>query len=98
MYLRDDDTITCDIERIRREVATARPGRDVVFDLWIIAVSTSGASLKAYLMPWEELQKAGPRLSKTRSQLSQYAVAPPPELDVRMIASEMGLLGIPNEG
>ena len=90
VYVHDRDPIDWDFERIGRDVTAGRPGQDVIFDLRIIVVSRNGG-LAAYLIPWDQLQIAGSRPSKTRAELRRFAVAPPPDLDAVAIARAMGL-------
>jgi hypothetical protein len=70
-------------------VAAKRPAQDVIFDLRIIAISHDGASVTAYLLPWEQLQIPTSDARKTRAELSRYAVAPPADLDAAAIAREI---------
>jgi hypothetical protein len=89
VYVPDKDPIQWDIERIRRDVASKREGQDVIFDLRIISISHDGGSVTAYLIPWDQLEILTSETSKTRAELSRYAVEPPGDLDAAAIAHEM---------
>lgn len=89
IYTLDSDPLVADMIRIRRDVVARRPGQDVIFDLRIVAVSPDGARASAYRVPWNELERCGPRLDRSHSQLASYAVPLPPGVDPVTVATEM---------
>jgi hypothetical protein len=79
LYVPCTDPIEFDISRIKRDVAEKRKGQDVIFDVRIIVLARDSA--RAYLIPSDQLQISGPKLSKTHSELASYAVPLPVDVD-----------------
>ena len=77
VYVPDEDPIEIDVERIRSDIATYRLGQDILFEVRVIAVARDGQSASAFLVGWDQLQIAGPRLQKARGDLANSTVPVP---------------------
>ena len=92
VYVPDEDPIEIDVERIRSHIATYRLGQDILFEVRVIAVARDGQSASAFLVGWDQLQIAGPRLQKTRGDLANSTVPVPADIDPMAAARDLGLL------
>lgn len=89
LYVSDEDPITFDIAKVRCDIAAKHKREDVIFDVLIIAVALDGTGARAYVLPWDQLQDAGPQFRKTRADLATRAVPLPADVNVDTTASEM---------
>jgi hypothetical protein len=93
VYVPEDDSVMCDLARIRREVAAKRPNQDVMFDLRVVAVAQDGSGAAAYLIPWSRLQAPAPILTKLVADLSSFVVTPPDGLDLMQLSADLARRG-----
>jgi hypothetical protein len=92
VYVPDEDPIEIDLARIRSDILTKYPELDVLFGVRVIAVAKDGQSASAYLIDWDQLQNAGPRLQKTRADLANSMAPVPTGIDIMAAARDLGLL------
>ena len=92
VYVPDEDPIEIDLGKIRNDIATRRPGQDVVFDVCIVAVARDGGSATAHIIGWDQLQKMGPCLRKTRAEVATSMVPLPADIDPAAAARDLNLL------
>lgn len=92
VYVPDEDPIEIDVESIRSDIATYRSGQDILFEVRVIAVARDGQSASAFLVGWDQLRSAGPRLQKTRGDLANSTVPVPADIDPMAAARDLGLL------
>lgn len=89
LYVPDEDPITFDIAKVRYDIAAKHKREDVVFDVLIIAVALDGTGVRAYVLPWDQLQDTGQQFRMTRADLATYAVPLPTDVDADTTAREM---------
>ena len=90
VYVPDEDPIEIDLDRIRGDIATKRPGQDILFEVRVVAVSKDGQSASAYLIGWDELQHARPRLQMSRADLAGSTAPVPDDIDPMAAARDLG--------
>lgn len=69
VYVRDEDPVLIDLEKIRAAVVWGRENQDVVYDLRIVAISDDGSSVTTYIVRYEELINLSAQLIRTRDAL-----------------------------
>lgn len=93
VYLSEGDSIHCDLDRIRRDVAAKRPHEDVMFDLRVVVIAPDGSRATAYLIPWVELQDEASQLRISTADLAPFASAVPSGLDLKVLARDLAKRG-----
>jgi hypothetical protein len=80
-----------DLDKIRGDISTMRPGCDISFDLLIVSISTA-TSAEAYSIDRERIHAAGARFYAAKSDLAANSVSAPQDLDVGAAARSLGLV------
>ena len=89
VYVPDEDPIEIDLDRIRGDIATKRPGQDILFEVRVVAVSKDGQNASAYMIGWDELQNAGLRLQKSWTDLASSTAPVPDDVDPMTAARDL---------
>lgn len=53
VYVRDEDPIVVDLEKVRTAALWGRHGQDVVYDLRIVAISADGRNVTTYIVRYK---------------------------------------------
>jgi hypothetical protein len=95
VYVPEGESISCDLDKIRREIAALRPNEDVVFDLQIVTITSDGSRATAYLIPWEQLRASGALLERPTQELAPFKTDVPTQLDLASLARDLATRGAP---
>jgi hypothetical protein len=90
VYVPDEDPLEIDLDRIRGDIASRRSGQDILFEVRVVAISKDGQSASAYMIGWDELRNAGPRLQKTTADLASSTAPVPDDIDPMTAARDLG--------
>lgn len=71
VYVRDEDPIVVDLEKVRTAALWGRHGQDVVYDLRIVAISRDGSGVTTYIVRYDELLGLGSQLVRPRADLER---------------------------
>lgn len=90
-YVSDEDLIEINLDRIQNDITTKFSGQDVLFEIRVVAVARDGQIASAYLIGWDQLQNAGPRLQRTRADLMNSMTPVPDNIVPSDVARDLGL-------
>jgi hypothetical protein len=89
VYVPETDPVQCDLDKIRRDIATWWPNEDAMFNLRIVAVRPDASRATAYLIPWSQLVGVKGQLRNFTTELTPFAVWPPAEIDLKSVAKDL---------
>lgn len=92
VYVRDEDPIVVDLEKVRRAAFWGRQGQDVVYDLRIVAISDDGRNATTYIVRYDELVRLGSQLVRTRAELEHSLEPVNDPIDPVAIAQALSVL------
>lgn len=69
VYVRDEDPIVVDLEKVGAAALWGRQAQDVVYDLRIVAISNDGSNVTTYIVRYDELLGLGSQLIRSRAEL-----------------------------
>lgn len=90
LYALETNTITLDLDRVRRDAAARRPGQDVLFDLRLVIVHPDGSSARSFLVPWATIQNSTSPFAVALQDLHAFECGLPGDLEVREVARDLG--------
>lgn len=89
VYVLDGDPIRFDLAKIRTDIGAKFPKEDVVLDVLVIAVARDGAGAKAYVIPWDQLQRVESTFLQPRAALAGFECAVPDNLNIADAARDL---------
>jgi hypothetical protein len=89
VYMLETESITVDLDAIRRDTSARRPNQDVMFDLRVITINSDGGGTRAFLVPWAEIKDSPSPWIRNAADLAAFERDPPADFDMEAAARDL---------
>ena len=88
VYMKEEQDIKVDLHRVRCDVASKRPNKDVLFDLQMVLVNPAEATARAFRVPWAMIANVSGLYAVALEDLAKFECPLPVEINVQQIVSD----------